>query len=192
MRAAVATLVGLLFLLAAGGACGGGEGTSRTVVPEVDAVVQAVLAGDQESLRGFVRYTPVACSTESQIGVELCRPGEVDGTLVDALPAAQCEGHYIRRDGIDQALAYLLAGEPKLYGVYLASPSTSLAGDHTAVFAVEGPEPGQVFGMELLIDDGRIVWIDFGCGESPEQLAQQFEQQPSPTPAPTPGASPVR
>ena len=183
-------LVGLLLLTAAAAACQDRDGGGRTGVPEVDAVVQAVLTGDQEALRGFVRYTPVACSTASQIGVEFCRPDELDGTLVDALPAAQCEGHYIRRDGIDQALASLLAGKPRLYGVYQASPSTFLTGDYTAVFAVEGPEPGQVFGSEFLIDDGGIVWIDFGCGQSPEQLAQQLEQQPSPTPVPTPGASP--
>jgi len=160
---------------------------AATGVPEVDAVVQAVLSGDEGALRGFVRYTPVACSTNAGIGVEPCRPGEPDGTLVDALQAAQCEGHYIRPDGIDQALGYLLAGKPKLYGVYQASPSTFLIGDHTAVFSVEWPEPGQVFGMELLIDDGGIVWIDFGCGQSPEQLGQELEQRASPTPGATPG-----
>ena len=186
MRAKAAILSGLLLILVAvASACGGGDGTGRTGVPQVDAVVKAVLSGDEQALRAFVRYTPVACSTASAIGVELCRPGEPNGTLVDALPAAQCEGHYIRPDGIDQALGYLLAGKPKLYGVYHGSPSTWLPGDYTAVFSVEGPEPGQVFGMELIIDDGAIASIDFGCGESPELLAQQLQQQPSPTPAPT-------
>ena len=193
VRASAIALAGpLLVLAASAAACGDGDSSVRTGVPEVDAVVEAVLSGDQEALRGFVRYAPVACSIDSQMGVEFCRPDEEDGTLVDALQLADCEGFYVRPDEIDGTLAYLLGGKPRLYGVYQASPSTFLPGDYTAVFAVEGPEPGQVFGTELLIDDGRIVWIDFGCGQSPEQLAQLLQQQPSPTPVPTPGASPVR
>jgi hypothetical protein len=172
-------LAGLLIVLVAVAvACGQGETGGRTGVPEVDAVVQAVLSGDQQALRGFVRYTPVACSTEPEIGSEPCRPGEPDGTLVDALPAAQCEGYYIRADGIDQALTHLLEGEPKLYGVYQVSPGTWPSGDHTAIFSTEGPE--QVFGLELVIDDGEIVLINFGCGQSPEQLGQS----PGLTPVP--------
>ena len=158
-----------------------------TGVPEVDAVVQAVLSGDQEALRGFVRYAAVACSTKSEIGVEPCRPDEPDGTVVDALYLADCEGYYVRPDDIDRSLSYLLARKPKLYGVYRASRAAA-SGDHVAIFSIEGPERGQVFGVELLIDDGAIVFIDFGCGASPEQLAQYLEQQPSPTPAATPAA----
>jgi hypothetical protein len=130
--------------------------------------------------------SPVACSTKSEIGVESCRPGEPDGTVVDAFPEADCEGYYVRPDDIDRSLSYLLAEKPDLYGVYQGSPSTWLPGDYTAVFSVEGPERGQVFGVELLIDDGAIVWINFGCAASPEQLAQYLGPQPSPTPAPTP------
>ncbi len=187
MKPKSAILSGLLAVLVVAAACVERDSTGRTGVPEVDAVVQAVLSGDQEALRGFVRYAPVACSTKSEIGVEPCRPGEPDGTVVDALRAAQCEGHYIRPDGIDQALGYLLAGKPKLHGVYQGSPSTWLPGDYTAVFSVEGPEPGQVLGMALLIDDGEIVSIDFGCGTSPEQIAKPLGQQASPTPVATPG-----
>jgi hypothetical protein len=157
-----------------------------TGVPEVDAVVQAVLSGDQEALRGFVRYAPVACSTKSEIGVEPCRPDEPDGTVVDALYLADCEGYYVRPDEIDRSLGYLLARKPKLYGVYQGSTRTYLTGGYTAVFSVEGPERGQVFGVELLIDDGAIVFINFGCAASPEQLAQYLGQQPSPTPVATP------
>ena len=156
-------------------------------VPGVDAVVRAVLSGDEEALRGLLRYMPVACSTKSAIGVELCRPGEPDGTIVDALQVADCEGYYIRPEGIDHALAYLLAGKPELYGVYRASRA-AVSGHNVAIFSVKGPEPGQIFGTELVIDhDGGIVFIDFGCGASPEQLAKYLEQQPSPTPAPTSG-----
>ena len=69
MRASPTLLAGLLLLLAATAlTCGGGDSPRRTGVPDVDAVVQAVLSGDQEALRGFVRYMPVACSTKSEIG----------------------------------------------------------------------------------------------------------------------------
>ncbi len=177
----------LLALAAIASACGDGDGPRPTGVPEVNAVVQAVLSGDQEALRGFVRYAPVACTTGPlEIGgPPECRPGEPDGTVVDALRVASCEGHYARRDGIEQALGYLVAGKPKLYRVYQSSPSTWLPGDYTAVFSVEGPESGQVFGKALIIDGGEITSIDFGCGESPEHLARDLE--PSPTPTATPG-----
>jgi len=190
MKAKVTVLPGLLLLVAAvASACGGGNGPRRTSVPQVDAVVQAVLSGDQEALGRLVRYEAVPCTTGPVQfgGPPECREGEADGTVVDALRVASCEGHYARRDGIEQALGYLVAGKPKLYGVYQGSPSTWLPGGYTAVFSVEGPESGQVLGMVLLIDDGEIVSIDFGCGTSPEQLAKPLGQQPSPTPVATPG-----
>jgi hypothetical protein len=191
MKAKVAILSVLLLLLAAAAACGDGDSGGRSGVPQVDAVVQAVLSGDQEALGRLVRYEAVPCTTGPVQfgGPPECREGEADGTVVDALRVASCEGHYARRDGIEQALGYLVAGKPKLYGVYQGSPSTWLPGGYTAVFSVEGPESGQVFGKALIIGDGEIVSIDFGCGESPEQLAKYLQQQPSPTPAATPTAA---
>jgi hypothetical protein len=190
MKAKVTVLLGLLLLVAAvASACGGGNGPRRTSVPQVDAVVQAVLSGDQEALRGFVRYTAIPCTTGPLQfgGPPECRPGEPDGAIVDVILVASCEGHYIRQDGLEEALTYLLAAKPNLYGVYQGSRA-EIAGDYTVLFSVEGPEPGEVFGKALVInDDGAIDFIDFGCGESPEQLAQRLEQQPSPTPVATPG-----
>jgi hypothetical protein len=185
MKAKAAILPGLLFLAALAVACEGGDNAGRIGVPEGDVVVQAVLSGDQEALGRLVRYEAVPCTTGPVQfgGPPECREGEADGTVVDALRVASCEGHYARRDGIEQALGYLMAGKPKLYRVYQSSPSTWLPGDYTAVFSVEGPESGQVFGKALIIDDGEITSIDFGCGESPEEMARQFERSSSPTPA---------
>jgi len=104
------------------------------------------------------------------------------------LLVASCEGHYVRPDGVDQALAYLLAAKPKLYGVYRASPA-GIAGDYTAIFSVEGPEAGQVDGKALVIgDDGAIVFIDFGCDASPGQIAEHLGRQLAATPVATSGS----
>jgi len=197
MRAAVTILAGLLLLLtAAAAACQDGDGGGRTGVPEVDAVVQAVLSSDQEALGGLVGYSLVPCTTEPGIGSELCRPGEPDGTLVDALLAADCEGHFIRPDGIDEALRYFLEGRPELYGVYQVPPATPgtvavVGPDYVAVFSVEGPERGQAFGRGLGIGAGEVVFINFGCGQSPEELGERLEEEGWSTPVATPGASPV-
>jgi hypothetical protein len=180
MRAAVTTLVGLLLVLTVvAAACGGNESAGRSGVPEVDAVVEALLTGDQEALRGMVEYGQVPCSTESGTGRELCRPDEPDGTLVDAVVAADCEGYFIRPDGIDVALGALLEGAPKLYAVYKVpppSPNMSIGPDYVAVFSAKGPAPGQVFGRALGMGDGDVVAVNLGCGQSPEQLGQSLEQ----------------
>src|SRR4030042_3186759 len=153
MRANPAVAAALLLFVAALVVGCSGDNAGRTGVPEVDAVVQAVLSGDQEALGRLVRYEAVPW-TPGPVqfgGPPECREGEADGTVVDALRVASCEGHYARRDGIEQALGYLVAGKPKLYRVYQGSLSTWLPGDYTAVFSVEGPESGQVFGKALII-----------------------------------------
>jgi len=167
------------------------DGTpAAALAPEVAAVVQAVLAGDQEALGGLVLYAETGCATGPlQVGgPPECRPDEPDGTLVDVLLVLGCEGHNIRSDEIDEAFANLIARKPKLYGVYPVFP------DYKAILSVEGPEPGRVSGMALGIEDGEIMFIDFGCGESPEQLALALptaSPEPTGTLTPSPAVSPT-
>ena len=163
---------------------------AATLVPEVAAVVQALLASDQEALRGLVLYAETGCTTGPlQVGgPPECRPDEPDGTLVDVLVVLGCEGHNIRSDEIDEAFANLIARKPKLYGVYPVFP------DYKAIFSVEGPEPGQTSGIALGIEDGEIMFIDFGCGGSPEQLALPLptaSPEPTGTITPSPAVSPT-
>jgi len=163
---------------------------AAALAPEVAAVVQAVLAGDQEALGGLVLYAETGCTTGPlQIGgPPACRPDEPDGTLVDVLLVLGCEGHNIRSDDIHEAFANLIARKPKLYGVYPVFP------DYKAIFSVEGPEPGRVSGMALGIEDGEIMFIDFGCGESAEQMALPLptaSPEPTGTMTPSPAVTPT-
>ena len=108
--------------------------------------------------------------------------------------AADCEGYFIRPDGIDVALENLLTGKLELYGAYKVpppSPNMSVGPDYVVVFSAKGPAAGQVLGRALGVGDGDIVFVNLGCGQSPEQLAQRLAEEGWSTLAATPRATPV-
>jgi len=145
----------------------------RTGIEAVDAVVDAVVAGDVQRLRRFVRFTPVPCEA-NPAGIRAppkCRPGEAEGTPVDVLPVAQCEGLYLRSDEVDTALRSLQSGNPTLYAVYLTSAEYWPPGDYVAIFSSNAPDLREV-AEQLLITDGRLVGVVQGCGETPEQIVE--------------------
>lgn len=189
-RLLLTTVLALLVFNACDDEGGGGDDTTATVVatttpastatpaatpptsigiPEVDAVIDAVLSGDTAALRDLIRFSPVPCRTTSDVGgPPPCRPGEADGTEVDVLPIGTCEGEYRRQDDIDSMLE-LLDDMSGLFAVYHGAPESRPPGDYALVFAraFEGEE----LGVELTVDDGDVVYLKFACGETPAQLA---------------------
>ncbi len=145
----------------------------RTGIEGVDAVVDAVLSGDPEALRSFVRFTSIACTTNplGLGGPPLCRPGEADGTLVDTFPIGTVEGYYLPADEIDDFLRSLTSYEISLYAVYLAPADSWLPGDYVALCSRDIRGTG-VIGEELLISDGRLVGAKAIYQVPPEQVAQ--------------------
>lgn len=162
----------LLFVLLVGAgalavACGDGGGRpERTGIDAVDAIVAAALSGDARALEETVRYSSIPCEAppRSLGGPPECEPGEAQGTKVDVLPVAQCEGHFLRGEQVGESLKTLVLSEPRLYAVYRA-PKSWERGEYAVVFSVQGPERA-AFGQSLVIEDGRLVEVDFGCAET--------------------------
>jgi hypothetical protein len=84
----------------------------RSGVAVIDAFLDALDANDGVALRSLVDPMVVECVTE-QHGAgapPLCRGGEADGTTVEAIVVAGCEGVYLRLDEIDQLIDGLSQG----------------------------------------------------------------------------------
>ena len=168
----------LLFVLLAGvgllaPACGdGGDRLERTGIDAVDAIIAAALSGDARALEEMVRYSSIPCEAppRSLGGPPECEPGEAPGTRVDVLPVAQCEGYFLRGDQVGEPLRTLVSSEPSLYAVFRA-PDSWERGEYAVVFSVQGPEQ-LIFGQELVIEDGRLVLVKFGCAQTAAQLVE--------------------
>ena len=146
----------------------------RSGIPAVDAAIDAEIAGDASAIRSMLRFTSIGCIVEPQgIGAPpLCRPGEADGTRVDVLPSATCEGEYVRPDNIlDQSLT---TDGARLYAVYRTNAGTFPSGTYAVIF-LRQPNPEGIpteTAFALMMDDDAITGIKYGCGESPQQFVQ--------------------
>jgi hypothetical protein len=146
---------------------------SRTNIPAVDAAIDAVLDRDDASLRNMLVYSQVACTAEAEGigGPPLCEAGEPDGTLIEVVPVAQCEGFYAR-DG-SELFTELLNDEaaPELYAVYNVGDDFWPPGRYAAMFSrVWYERPDTAF--ELIIDERGITGLHVGCAMSPPQMVQ--------------------
>jgi hypothetical protein len=167
-------------------ACGGGsnDASGYTDVDEVDAIIEAVLAQDSSALIAKVALRQFPCTTEDGVlGSPPCAAGETEGTVIDALPLAQCTTHFTRQYELDRAFEFNDTVE--LYAVYGSD------GEYAAVFSM-APEPGaNPFGVTVGIDHGSITYIDYGCGQTAAQLVQNVDAEdflitPAPEATPTP------
>ena len=163
----------------------------RTGIPELDAVIHAVLSHDKGKLLQLVGYTPVPCEIKPQgLGAPPeCRANEPEGTAVNVFPIAQCEGYYVRPEEMERVVDSLVSGDFDLYAVYKVHTRGWLGGDYVAILSFNSPSLGLV-GESLFIAEGNLTGVAYSCTESPEQQAQGYQDDeviiPPPDPAPTP------
>lgn len=170
----------LLFGLFGIAACGGGGGDDAPEsVSDVDNVVAAVEARSVETLGKLVGYRQEACTSQPREndGPPACRFGEAEGTLVEVVPFAQCENSYLRSGDVPNALEHLLDPEPEVYAAFpipASVPATASAVEPVGeyVVALSSDEDGAAVGRRLVIEGGKVVVLDFGCGEPPEQMIE--------------------
>jgi hypothetical protein len=154
-------------------ACGGGDDGADSV-PEVDSVVAAVQARDSQALLDLMGYESVACSS-AQVAVDVspaCRSGEEEGAMVNVLRMAQCEGSFLRPGDVPNALAHFLDASPSVYAAFKA-PETWEAGEYAVVLS--DTQQGGAHASQLVIEGGKIVLLDFGCGETPEEKVADID-----------------
>ncbi len=96
----------------------------RSGIEPIDMFLDALAASDLSALLGRVDYKQVACVREQRGigGPPLCGEGEPEGTLVDVVIFAQCEGHYVRRQDMAAPFSLLLGKSWALYSVVQPGP----------------------------------------------------------------------
>lgn len=132
----------------------------RTGIPEVDAVIDAVLSRDAAQLRTLVRFQRVACigPTPGNLGALFCEDGELEGTESTVLPAVTCEGYYIREEE-------LTLDDPtlNLYAVHRTE-----GGGYSIVFSRVVND--NLWSMAVNMEDAEVTSLNFGCADSPEEM----------------------
>lgn len=188
-----AVLTTMLFAAACGGDGGGdagrtpaaspsvtGSGTPAATptvtgalgIPVLNRVMAAIAANDPAALAALVTYARTPCETTPRGagGPAICREGEAEGTLVDAVLAAQCEGFYVRPDEL--TLDDLQIGTSQASGAWRKSDVFSLPSRYVMIFERSSDVPPQGAAWALVLDDDGIIAIDYGCGQSPADMAQ--------------------
>ncbi len=190
--AALAVAVAVLSAVA----CGGGKQkpastptvgatAQRMGIGAVDAVIAAVEARDIGALVALLRYTNVACvaTPEGLSGDPPC-DGAPEGTLVETVPMASCEGGYVPAAQARDTLNGVLTGRPltatDVYGVYrtagsgLASSFFSRANlEHAVVLATDAGD--RIDAWALLVGGSGIMGLENGCAETPETFVENWQ-----------------
>lgn len=134
---------------------------TRTGFPELDAIIDAVLAHDIKALRGLTQYTQVGCTHADGLGgPPKCLDGEAKDTIVEVVPFLGSEGHHQRR------VDYEFWSGPDVRGLLAAYrvSSTALskasypAGEYALVFL----DARGIAGITLQVSRGRVVRYDYG------------------------------
>lgn len=147
-----------------------------TGIVEVDQVISMVLAGDMNEVRRRIKFTTLGCTQQMGLGGPPgCREGESEGALVQVLPFLGPEGHFLRRDELNEWQGIDAAG---LYAVYRVSDEAFSdknypAGEYGIVFRTNSPE----FIVTLQVDNGSILRIDTLFGTPPEINFERVAQE---------------
>lgn len=143
----------------------------RSGIDVIDRFLDALAARDIEALAVLVSYTPIGCVVEQRgIGaLPLCEAGEGDGTIVEALPLAHCEGNYEReRETIGRVLPQLSETQWALYAVLDLGDAPSVQDDfrrgryQVVLHNPANPEWQQA--IALGFDDAGMTIVWYGCG----------------------------
>lgn len=134
------------------------------------AVIDAARGGDVETLRSFVRATGVACVTivEGIGGPPQCRDSEPEGTVVQVVQVADCEGHL---DRVAELQLPLYEKGVPFVNAFAAPERFAIAGDTVLVFQASSPGIPQL-GIAIIMDGGAITGFYNGCGQTVSQLIE--------------------
>ncbi len=140
----------------------------RTGIAELDAIIDGFVISSTKPLWPLLRYTILPCThTGGLIGPPGCRPDQEEGTPVEVMPVSTCELELLRPHEFERTLADLV--ERDLYGVYRTTSEVQFTGGYVIVLS-SGPE--MTIGTEVVIEDGRIVGVDFSCALTPEEVVE--------------------
>jgi hypothetical protein len=150
---------------------------SRTGMPEVDTVLDALFSGDSQAVENLVSYTSIPCEVEP-VGIgapPACGADEPEGTPAEVFPKAQCEGYYVRPEDMGDTLTTLTTPGPQLAAVYRGSIWPP--GEYVAIYTGVGDPRRAEFVYAIAIQEGRIVGTHGGCAMTPDTFVDFFQLQ---------------
>ena len=134
---------------------------NSTGVLELDRIIDAALRGDTDELKSLMKFNQVKCTVAEGLGgPPKCLEGEQDGTVVEALPILDSEGHFLRKADLESWNGLDVSA---LFAVYEVSESAYSdenypAGQYAIVFVAAD----QVTSWTLQVDQGNIIRLDHG------------------------------
>lgn len=148
----------------------------RTGIPEIDAVLDAWEPGDIDALSALALLQEMECVTEVQGlgGPPECPPGVDDGTTVQVMGAAACEGFWVYEDGLGQLFQTFVDGFDGapyyLYAAWRADADQHLPAGFRIQFA-RSVADGDIFSPQVVLDEaGRIYYYLGGCSPAAPQV----------------------
>lgn len=139
------------------------EKTNHTGIPDVDHVIDIVLARDLVAQVQLLQFSTLPCTYREGLGgPPKCLDGEAEGTEVEAFPILGPEGHHLRKEemadwaGIQASDVYAVYRNTKQ--VY--SDEAYPAGEYAIMFTTDSEN----FYLTLQVTGGKIVRLDNNFG----------------------------
>ncbi|MGD9933929.1 MAG: SH3 domain-containing protein [Dehalococcoidia bacterium] len=158
---------------------------TRTGNAAVDAVISALESGDLEAIAALIGWQQVECEGGPPMGIggpPECPEGVADGTPIDVIPGAACEGYWHIRLN-DGGRANLVIGTAdRLYAVIKNDADSFWRGSDTGIVYVNPERPE--WGKAVYLANGRIIGDWSGCATSPAEIAERGASVIFPPPSP--------
>jgi hypothetical protein len=148
--------------------------TWRTGVSAVDLVLNAFFSGNPDQLAAQLQYRSLGCVTAraTMPSPPICAAGQPAGTVVDSFPVTHIEAAYLSKDDAQALCAQLIAGDWRLYAVYGQQPFAGDAANFPrGSYAVILNSPANNNGLQLQVENGYILAVEFSAGPTAQMLA---------------------
>ena len=134
----------------------------RTGIKDIDHVIDVIMDNDIEARLELVQFTTTSCTTTDGLGgPPNCEPDKADGTIIEAFPVSNGEGHFVAPDKIQEVFDFTVRG---LFAVYVVSEDAYHtdywpAGEYGIIFTSE--DGGSPHAITVLVEDGLILRLEF-------------------------------
>lgn len=173
----------LFVLLSLATACGGGaEVSSPTGIADVDAVLNAIEAGDTPGLMPFFAFKDAPCERYAPGEQRRSLPGhgdipctedEATGELVPTSWSGSCEGSWWERSDAESLSDTIMRKNLDLYAVYEDAGRYPVPAQYVAIFATIDSQVYRGFGLYL--NEGQITGTEEDCGVEPARLVEYLQ-----------------
>lgn len=169
-------LPGAVLLLFLAVACASEGGASEAPLPnEVSSAIEHVRGGKSEALGKQAVFLTVECTVaEGMGGPPKCESGQPEGTEVEVMPAASCEGFYIPHGSEGPTFASFLDGDVKLDALYRRDADDFFPAGYALLFSFSSSQFPDEHARALFLSDQGVTGLFFGCNHTIQQLQSAY------------------